>query len=375
MGLTRKELFSRIGLLRDVEPMTQAAYDFAIWLAQQTPDQGAAHSDPWHLSFHGSEFPGDNPYVCPRKALYRMMDIPRQPPKRWLMQVADAGKDIENRLVMTWYGAGYLLSPPPFDYLGRPNKQLQFQDSEHWLTSTVDSLVLHPRMNRPAPVEVKSKYADDIEEMLRLCRGPDPQHVNQLKCQIGLTHEQGKWEVARCYNSGRLAIHIAKAGNGRPVAVCPEHRTDKCLRIEMLEPVQFGYLYYVSRDDPADTWEFVYEYDSHFMEQGRKWLAIFRKYFLSNLLPQTNLEDKRFAHPFGWQWTKDEYPCKWCDYGDICREDTKAAIKLGRTIELNESCAVELAKEVRPDYDLDLVRAAVLRRWGAEELSSPAGAA
>jgi hypothetical protein len=363
VGLTRREFMSRVGVLREIEPITQAAYDFQIWLDQQTPDQGVGHTDPWHLSFHGSQFPGDDPYACPRKALYRMIDIPRVPPKRWLVQIADAGKDIENRLVMAWYNAGYLLSPPPFDYLGRPAKQMQFQDESVWLTSTVDSLVVHPRSNRPTPVEVKSKYAADIEEMLRLCRGPDPQHIKQLKCQIGMTHEVGQWPVERCYNSGRLAIQIGHVGNGKSVAVCPEHRTDKCLRPEVLEPVEYGFLYYVSRDDPCDTWEFVYEYDPEFMEQGRRWLRLYREAFKQGILPQTNFEDKRFAHPFGWQWTKDEYPCKWCDYGDVCREDNKAAIAKGEPIALADSCAIELVKEVRPDYDLDLVRAAVEQRW------------
>jgi hypothetical protein len=352
-------------VLREIEPMTQAAYEFAAWLAQQTPDQGAAHTDPWHLSFHGSQFPGDADYACPRQGIYRLMDIPRMPAPRWLTQVADAGKDIENRLVMTWYGAGYLLSPPPVDFLGRPQPQMQFQDESCWLTSTVDSLTLHPRANRPAPVEVKSKYAADIEEMLRLCRGPDPQHINQLKCQIGLTHEAGRWEVKRCYNSGRLPIVIGAPGNGKTIEVCPEHRSDKCLRSEVLEPVEYGSLYYVSRDDPCDTWEFSFDYDPDFMEEGRKKLRHWREWFLQNKLPQTQFEDKRFSHPFGWMWTKDEYPCKWCSYGDICREDHKAAVKQQAPINLEDSVAVELAQEVRPDYDLDLVRQAVLRRWGA----------
>ena len=61
----------------------------------------------------------------------------------------------------------------------------------------------------------------------------------------------------------------------------------------------------------------------------------------SDTLPATNFEDKRFSHPFGWQWTKDEYPCKFCDFGQICREDHRAAVERGTNIALTESAGVE----------------------------------
>jgi len=373
MGLSRREFAARVGLLKEVDPLTDRAYEFGQWLQSQTPDIGAAAEHPWHVSFHGSEFPGDNPYACPRRSIYRLMDIPRPLPPRWLEQIADAGKDVENRLVQKWYDAGYLLSAPPTDPY-----QTIFEDPEVWLTSTVDAIVVHPRANRPAVVEVKSKSAQDIESMLLLCRGPDPQHERQVKTQIGLAHERGQWHVKRCYNTGRLPVKLGlkdvyipngKTGMGeittKVVEVCPEHGSAKCLRDELLEPVQYGFIYYCSRDDPSQTWEFYYEYDPAFMAAGRKQLDMWRQWFLEGKLPQTNFEDKRFAHPFNWQWTKDEYPCKWCDYGDICREDTKAAIKLGGPIELVDSAAVEVAREVREGYDFDLVKAAIEARWGA----------
>jgi len=372
MGLSRREFAARVGLLKEIDPLTDRAYEFGQWLQSQTPDIGAAAEHPWHVSFHGSEFPGDNPNACGRYAIYRLMDIPRPIPPRWLEQIADAGKDIENRLVQKWYDAGYLLSAPPSE-----RYQTQFEDPEVWLTSTVDSLVVHPRANLPSVVEVKSKSIDDIEEMLRLCRGPDPRHVFQVKAQIGLAHEQGGWQVQRCYNSGRLPVKLGLNDvyipDGRTgaaeivtkiVTVCPEHGTDKCLRDEELEAVQYGFLYYVARDDPSQTWEFFYELDPDFMAAGRKQLDMWRQWFLEGRLPQTNFEDKRFSHPFKWQWTKDEYPCKWCDFGDICREDHKAAVKLGEPIQLADSAGIEVAREVREEYDFDLVKAAVLARWG-----------
>jgi hypothetical protein len=203
--------------------------------------------------------------------------------------------------------------------------------------------------------------------MLRLYKGPDPAHVYQLKCQIGLTHEAGPRIVKRCYNSGRLPVQIAK-----DTFVCPEHRTQKCLRDEQILEPDHGFLYYVSRDHPADTWEFYFEYDPKFMEEGRRQLAKWRQHFLDGKLPQDNFEDKRFSHPWqGWAWTKSlkdpDSPCQYCDYGDICREDHKQAVKDGKPINLADSHAIEAAREVRVDYSFDLVRKAVLKRWGFAE--------
>lgn len=379
MGLNRREFLTRIGQIREIDPMTQAAYDFAAWQAQSQSDRGAAAKDNWHLSFHGSQFPGDNDHACGRQAIYRMMDIPRGMMPRWLEQVADAGKDIEDRLVMKWYNAGYLLSPPPFDVYGRRQNQMVFEDSQHWLTSTVDSLYLHPRRNRPAVCEVKSQYAEEIEKMLRLCRGPDPKHVFQLRCQIAFAHEIGPWKVKRCHNSGRLPIkRLVQLEDEKmtTLVVCPEHGNINCLVDEILEPANYGYIYYVSRDDPYDSWEFFYEYDPAFMEAGRQKLEVWRKWFLEGLLPAINFEDKRFSHPFNWTWTRSKKdpksPCEWCDYGDICREDHKAAVAQGHAIKLTESAGIRVAQEVREDYNFDLVKSAILRRWGADRLSEVA---
>ena len=80
----------------------------------------------------------------------------------------------------------------------------------------------------------------------------------------------------------------------------------------MLQPVEHGYIYYVSRDDPEETREFFYEYDPEFMRKGREQLKVWRKFFEAGLLPQTHLKGK---HPFGWNWTTDDSPCKWCPFG------------------------------------------------------------
>src|SRR4051812_9227654 len=77
MGISRGEFFGRIGMLREVDPLTNAAYRFAEKLELEAPRKGHQHDAPWHVSFHGSQFPGDNPKACGRRAIYTMLDIPR----------------------------------------------------------------------------------------------------------------------------------------------------------------------------------------------------------------------------------------------------------------------------------------------------------
>jgi hypothetical protein len=357
MGLSRGEFLSRIGQLREIDPLTTLAYRHAEDLEREQPNKGAGATDVWHVSFHGSSFPGDNPKACGRKAIYTLMDLPRGRFSRKSRQLMDAGKDMEIRLVTRWHQAGMLLSAPPDSRV-----QTEFEDRDHWLTSTVDAIIARYRSSRPIVAEVKNVGGDVMDLMMRLIRGPDEGHVRQVKCQIGLAHEYGSWDVLRCINSGAMAITLNH--RERPIVICPIHGGDKCLEEKTLAPVEHGYLYYVSRDNPEDTREFYFEYDPEFMRKGRETLKVWRRFFEEGLLPQTHLEGK---HPFGWNWTTDDSPCKWCDFGPqgsyVCREDHQTAVKRGELLPMADSLAVEEAREVREDYDLDLVRAAVQARW------------
>lgn len=355
-------------MLREVEPLTAAAYRFSELLEAELPRQGHQHDAPWHVSFHGSSFPGDDERACPRQAIYTMMDTPRGVFPRRARQRMDAGKDLERQLVRRWWQSGMLLSAPP-----DAEEQTQFEDPEHWLTCTVDAILIKPRAKRPFVAEVKNIDCDTLDEMMRLIRGPHENYVRQVKCEIGMAHEHGSWDVLRCVNSGRLAIQIAQNGHGNSthVMMCPEHGGDKCLEAQTLPAVEHGYLYYTSRNDPDITREFYFEHDPEFMRQGRNRLEITRKYWEEGWLPQTHFEGK---HPFGWNWTTDDSPCKWCNFGPagsyVCREDHQAAVKTGELLRIEDSLAVEEAQAVRPEYDLDLVRAAVAARWGTERLES-----
>ena len=364
MGLSRGEFLGRIGMLREIDPLTSAAYKFAEKLEAEAPRKGHQHDAPWHVAFHGSSFPGDDPKACGRRAIYTMLDIPRGGFSRRSRQFMDAGKDLETQLVRRWHAAGMLLSAPP-----DAEHQTQFEDASVWLTSTVDAIVARPRSNRPVVAEVKNVSADVMDAMKRLLRGPHEDYVRQVKCEIGLAHEHGPWKVIRCINSGRIAVALNHR-NGNAVTVCPEHGGDKCLEEATLLPVEHGYLYYVSRDDPEDTREFYFEHDPAFMDAGREQLRVWRKFFEEGILPATQVTGK---HPFGWNWTTDDSPCKFCPFGSIgsyvCKEDHQESVKRGEPIPLADSLAVEEAREIRPGYDLAKVRAAVFARWEAAKQS------
>jgi hypothetical protein len=364
VGLSRMEFWSRIGLNREIDPLVVAAYRFGALMKQLQSDKGEDHADLWHLSFHGSQFPGANPHACPRQGLYRMMDFARPVMPRWLEQVAESGKAIENSLVAKWYRAGYLVSPPSF----LPGvDQLQFEDGEHWLTCTTDALVCWPRDTEAIVCEVKSKEADVIRSMQRLIRGPDIKQAWQVKTEICMAHEAGPIKKLRCYNTGRFAVmDTFKIIDDKLVVeseICPQHGHDRCLREVTIDPPTRGYLYYVSRDNPEDTFEFMFEYDPEWIKAGRGKLKRWRQWFIDDILPASNFDEKRFSHPLNWQWTKDEYPCKWCDYGQVCRDDHRAAVELGRNIRLSESAGIEDTREIREAYDPALARESVLAFW------------
>lgn len=362
-GRSRGEFFSRVGALKEVDPLVEAAYRILNEKEFAQSDQGAAAEDKWHVSFHGSEFPGDDPYACGRHALYRLLDTPRTPFQRRGRQFMDQGKDLEDRLVWAWYYAGHLVSKPPKMPDGS-RKQTMFEDPNHWLTSTVDSILVKPRSTSPFVGEVKNVGKEALEKLRNLAMAPHPKYVRQVKCQIGMAHEYGPITVMRCHNTGAVAIDVINGVN--MAKICPLHAHDKCLAEEILEPVNRGYLYYVSRDDADDTFEFMYEYDPNFMRSGRRKLAEWRAAFESDQLPQTEWADKRYSHPFGWRWSLDQYPCKWCSYGDICRDDHDIAKERQAPIALHESAAVEVSERFRPEWSYESVKNAVYDRWGLD---------
>ena len=66
--LTRAEFWSRLQLIRTVEPITDEAFRIVedAWKSQE---DNSPHGDPWHVSFHASQFPGDLIGLSARSAL------------------------------------------------------------------------------------------------------------------------------------------------------------------------------------------------------------------------------------------------------------------------------------------------------------------
>lgn len=332
MGITRQELFSRLQLIRVMEPITEQALETRERLAYRGKlGDDSPHGRLWHTSFHASSFPGDDPLACPRKALYTLMDVPQDAPfspkSRLMMEM---GKTIEDQIVEGFYHEGILLSPPPWE-----ETQLGFTDDECWLTGNCDAVILPPALSRPHLWECKMKYARDIEEMRVGLRGPDEGHIKQTKTYIAYIHE--------------LSKHLWSD----------------------LPALRDGTIYYVSRDNPRDTAEFFIDYDPKYKEVGREKLKQWKEWFEEDILPSqesgvipldVNAKGQEVVskrHPLGKEFRWTYQPCQWCDFKKTCRADFKSDV-----VELSESNGVEMAQSMRPKtYTAEKIRKVVFAAW------------
>lgn len=305
---SRTELFARLGMNKPiVEPLLEAIYKVEEEQIWREDLQSNPHGQHWHESFHASSFPGDDPKACGRKAIYTLMNIPAMAPTdRAGRAVMDAGKDIERQVVKRFERSGLLLTPgPDADY------QMGFEDEKHWLTGSPDLIINTPRLNRPHPIEIKTKDHDAIQKMQAGMKSYDPAHRIQVLTYIGLTKEKSK-------------------------ELWPE--LDEC---------KDGTIYYLSRNRPDVSHEFKFEYNAEFMKKGRVKLASWKEHFLNETLPE---------RPKSWRWT--EPPCKWCPLKKVCKEDYKDGVR-----KLSDSNTINHAKEVRGEYDYKLTRQDVILRW------------
>jgi hypothetical protein len=151
--LSRAEFFTRLQLIRTVDPMTEVIWREVEEKRFADQDGDSPHGHPWHVSFHASQFPGDDPMACPRQALYQMMDFPRGVFSRRSRAIMSAGEAAEVELVRTYHEAGILLSAAPDD-----PQQTGFEMADAWLTGSVDCIIKPPNWNKPLPIEIKTKY-------------------------------------------------------------------------------------------------------------------------------------------------------------------------------------------------------------------------
>lgn len=316
MSVSRFNLFAELGILKVVEPATQAAYTKVAEDEWRSQFVEAPHGQPWHTSFHASQFPGGDDRACPRKALYSLMNIPRPKPiDRGGRTVMAAGRGIEYELVKTLSDSGVLLSADPDE-----PTQTGFVDRDCWLTGNTDAVILPVGWNKGHVVEVKSKDHEVVMAMRNGERGPDPEHVRQVKTYIGMANQAS-------------------------ADLWPD-----------LEPVTTGSVYYLSRNRPNITAEYLFNLDDELFEDGRQKLLQWKSWFESDVLP---------PRPDDWMWTEE--PCKYCQYKNLKLKDgTKAGCKqddLDGVSLLSESTTILFASELNTQYDYDLAKAAVLARW------------
>lgn len=324
--VSRAEFFTRLQITRVLDPLTVQAYKNVEEERWRNQADDSPHGDPWHVSFHASQFPGDDPQACPRQSLYRMMDFPASEPfSRRSRVVMGIGKWMETNLVRTWEEDGILLTASP-----DAEVQTGFAFPDVWFTGSVDAIIKPHNWNKPLPVEVKTKDRDTIDAMLLGARGPDPAHVSQLKVQLALTA-------------------LSQDGPGNPWPG--------------LDRVTHGYIYYLSRGDKIGereivTAEFRVDLDMDFFEMGVERLKQWRAWFEEGFLPELDpgKRSSKFGHPNGWKWSYP--PCAWCDFKKTCQLDFRE----GNT-DLLESAGVERAKLVRENYDPQAARQRVFDRW------------
>lgn len=344
-GLSRFEFFAGLGRIRVVDPLTDEAYRRAETEIHKGDLDSSPHGSPWHTSFHASKFPGDDERACGRYAVYSLMNVPEpEPISPEGRAVMDASKDLERQLVQRWYDNGRLLSAPPDADL-----QTGFEDPRYWLTGSTDAVKLPPNWHRPHVVEVKSKDDDVVMEMMGGKRRWDEAHRRQLLVQIGLAHAAHPWRsVMVCSDCWRLVER------GEEVWECPVHGAEAQVQGVNLEPPRTGSLYYASRDRPRRSCEFFFTLDEEFMELGRAKLAEWRGYFERDELP---------PRPFtkgGWSLK----PCQWCPMKKhVCKPDTTKKIE-----RIQDSDAFHgYVQGLRPSYDYEETRQAVLDRWDGED--------
>ena len=308
-------MLTRLQIQRTIDPIIAASYRKVEEERWRSGDGNSPHGNPWHVSFHASQFPGDDPMACGRQAMYRIMDLPNADPfNRRARTVMAAGKAVEYELVTTLHDAGILLSAGPDEEV-----QTGFTFSDAWLTGSVDSVILPPGSKQPLPIEIKSKYQSVIEEMQVGAKGPDEGHISQLKVQLALVRDAQ--ERGELWSEYELVTH--------------------------------GYILYLSRDKPFETAEFRIDYDKRFFEIGIERLKEWKQMFIDGVLPSEN-PSKR--HPYGWKWSYP--PCQWCDYKKTCKLDFEHG-----TTELSESVGINRAKLVNESYDYEEARKRVLDRW------------
>lgn len=406
--LDRFDLYAFLGHVRVMEPYTEVLMQQRAERELKEDEYDSPHSRPWFVSFHGSEFPGEEQDACQRYLAYRMMNFPStevMPP--WVTTTGTLGKAGELDIADAWWQGGGMLAIPEnandfqarmklalslaqdgrvdqaIETLEQPAyHQLGFVDEEHWMTVSTDLPILHPGWRRPHIVEVKGKADTILDEMLEgkqvlrdgrlemVPRYADPRHALQVKATLGKAHEYDWGSVTVCPNCwfivwADIYERLGIAGGIHPRSDsfghcprCPRDRGyDDKITFE-LEPPTTAEIYYWSRSWPRKTKSFYYTHDQQFMDDGLKVLAEVRDHYLNDTIP---------PRPDHFQWSVG--PCGNCSFKPFCKHDfglrgqqRKPRPENVQT-RLALSAGVDHTYSLRPRYDPDATRSRVLQEW------------
>jgi hypothetical protein len=342
-------LWRELGVAINIaEPMLMEAYRRE--LKRRWRGEGDRHAP---TSFYISSFPGDDPHVCGRAAIYNLMNIPEEKPLEPKVQgYFDAGKDTETNFVCRWAAEGMLLSGD--ETAGE--RQTKFSDPDVWSSGAVDAIILPYGWRKPFIVEVKTTSLDKLTSMLD---NPDDtpashaKYVRQLKTYIGYAHELPYApRVTVCKDSWSITQDVTPG-----LHWCKVHRSFDCAVEEIqLSPPDDGELIYAARDEPTDKIVSYYQsYDQAFMRAGRERLAQWRRAFEDGVLP---------PHPREGQSKKwSVSPCTWCGVKkSTCKPDYE-----NKVVTLDASHGLDHAEKVRGEYDYEATRAGVFARWNLSD--------
>lgn len=305
--MNRRELFTKAGILEPPGPRLHKRTVKAYTEYEQAQlDKGFFHSSFWGGAFPALEKP------CGRQAMYKLMNLPKTEaahPK--LAATSHQGLAAEEFVTARWAAAGMSLVHPKLP----KDQQLRLKDESIWLSSAIDDVLnLLPDWDCVTPVDVKSKAEQVIEDMKRGNTPYQPEHRAQVVCYTYL---------------------------------CRLHHADQGWGELGLRPAQGGFIYYVSRDNPANGIEFWVDYDEDEVVEAVATLEAWRESFIEGKLPARNKD---------WKWL--DQPCKWCPLKKRCKEDDRNGVE-----DLADSVAIKQAKEVDSQYNYEEVKEKVIERW------------
>jgi len=348
MGLSRAALWA---LLADagpvVAPILMSAYELELEREWREEVQ-APHGQPWFTSFHASSFPGDSDEVCGRRLVYGLLDPPAPGPRKPFLQAwFEHGSNLEHDWIKHFTSYGVLLTA---NVTADDDIQTGFEDEEHWLTGSCDAIILPRGWSKSHVVEVKTTSHEKVLAMLADTPSFPRDHgkyLRQLKTYIGLAHELPFAPTVNiCDESGAIVPFGCD---------CPIHRKQCAFTTTTLLPPDDGTLIYSSREESLTVASFRAQYDRIHMERGRERLAEWRDYFLRDEIPPHPCEGRAK------KWTSTT--CQYCPLkAAFCKADYT-----GNVTKLSESGISDYAQAIRPDWNLDEKRAAVLQRWNPTE--------